>query len=358
MLSYAIDADDAEFDIYDDEASADPYEEIRKVLLPEYQHLSPEAIEQLLKQNLGENFSPEDAENFLRTLGQVGATVLPVAGTVVGTVFGGPVGGALGGALGSVAGNAIGSATAPRPPAQRPAPPPPPPRPRAAPAQPVARSVHQPVARQAPPPVARPVSPPIAQPVTRQAPPPMPSVRQPQPMMMPPPMTTQMSGTSAATQLLSAILQPQVLQALLAMAIGAPARQSISVGDVQVPVGAFANMLGVLGSQAVQQNPTPASPATSATPDTPPDGGESIPAYLMDASGNLMADPAVPEARAMTLFNRLQQANREQLASEGSERRNPLRHQQTLQAQMDEMYDALELADMYGDADYDDWEGC
>ncbi|PSB58781.1 hypothetical protein C7B61_19140, partial [filamentous cyanobacterium CCP1] len=84
-----IDADDAEFDFFDDEAITDPYEEIRKILLTEYQNLSPEAIEDLLKQNLGEDFSPEDAENFLRTLGQVGAAVLPVAGTVVGTAIGG-----------------------------------------------------------------------------------------------------------------------------------------------------------------------------------------------------------------------------------------------------------------------------
>jgi len=79
MPIYAIDADDTEFALYDDEAIADSYQELRKVLLPEYQDLPPEAVEQVLKQNLGEDFSPEDAESFLRSLGQIGAAVLPIA---------------------------------------------------------------------------------------------------------------------------------------------------------------------------------------------------------------------------------------------------------------------------------------
>ncbi|PSB14144.1 hypothetical protein C7B76_17285 [filamentous cyanobacterium CCP2] len=159
-------------------------------------------------------------------------------------------------------------------------------------------------------------------------------------------------AAGTATQLVSAILQPQVLQALLAMAIGSAARQEIQVGDVQVPTRAFANMLGVLGQQAAQQSSIadlPTSPTGS------PSMGESVPAYLLDGEGNLIADPAVPEARAIALFNLLQQTNQEQLAVETARPSAQLRYS-ARQNHLDEFYDALELTELYGE--YDIWEGC
>jgi len=260
------------------------------------------------------------------------------------------VGGALGGAVGSLAGNALGAATAPRPPAPRPAPrpAPAPSRPQAAPTRP-AQPVRQQTARPAPRPIA-----PVAQRVVA---PQYLGARQPQPRVVTRPQPAPLPGTGspAATQLVSAILQPQVLQALLAMAIGSAARQNVQVGDVQVPTGAFANMLGVLGNQAAQQSPTLDLPVS---PVTPPDAGESIPAYLMDSEGNLIADPVLPEARAMALFNLLQQSNQEQIAAETADQTEDFGYPPTWQNRLDELYDAMELAEMYGEADYDVWEGC
>ncbi|MBW4655835.1 MAG: hypothetical protein KME20_22760 [Kaiparowitsia implicata GSE-PSE-MK54-09C] len=335
MSAYVIDADDAELELWD-EAIAPDYSELRKLLCPEYQTLSSDALEHLLTENLGVAFSPEDAESFLRSLGQVGAAVLPVAGTVVGTAIGGPLGGALGGAAGSVAGQALGAATAPRPaapqPAAAPRPQPAPPRPQAAAPPPPRRAIAPPTAASPP----RSVAPPSRQP--RPATPTAPS--QPVPS----------SGSPAAAQLLSTISQPQVLQALLALALGSAARQTVQVGEVPVPTAAIANLLGVLGTQAAQQAPglDLAGTVTTST-------GGAIPAYLIDAEGYLIADPVLPEGRATALYTLLQQANQEARSADEFEEDET---EPGWSDHLDALYDALELADLYGEADCDGWEGC
>ncbi|HEY9889752.1 MAG TPA: hypothetical protein V6D02_15200, partial [Candidatus Obscuribacterales bacterium] len=105
------------------------YVEFRRLLAPDYQDLTSEELEALVHQAFGEDLSPEDIENFMKTLrsagrglAQVGRQIAPVAaqlaptlGTVIGTAAGGPLGAAVGGALGSVAGSALqGVAQPPR----------------------------------------------------------------------------------------------------------------------------------------------------------------------------------------------------------------------------------------------------
>ncbi|MCF2146263.1 hypothetical protein IQ276_007315 [Desmonostoc muscorum LEGE 12446] len=282
-----------------------PYEILRKSLAPKYQNLPPEDIEQILQDSFLRNVSPEDAEDFFRDLGrfvsspvvgQVASVALPIAGTVVGTAVGGPVGGALGGAIGSSAGKAIGSATASR-----------------------------------------------QSPTTTQSPTATPLQKPKQQVLQPP--RRQTSGASgAASQLIGLIFQPQVLQALLAMTMGSAGRQNIAVGGKEVPVAAFANLLGTLANQvAVEYNGASIY------------NGEDIPRYLTDSEGEFLVDPAVPEQRAAALLKLLQESYQEQLVEKVSQRKsNHTSRQQTLLMEIDEMYDALDLAELY--AGYETWE--
>lgn len=328
-----------------------PYEAVRSFLAPAYQNLPPETIEQILRQTFGETLDPEDAENFFKSLGKVASAALPVAGTVVGTAFGGPVGGAVGGALGSLAGNAVGAATAPRPQAPRPQAP----RPQAPRPQVPRPQMTQPRPPMAPRPASSPMpSQPVAQPVAQPVPQPI-----PQPVM--PPVQPGMSpmqptmATPAAPANMASIL-PQLMQFIAAALLGNAGRQSVSVGDLDVSMGAFANLLNGITNQAAIESNAMASHS------------EEFPRYLMDANGTLLADPAVPEQRAGVLLNLAQQANYEQFQiAEHRNRLNQLHRQRShqaeleqaaiAQAELDELY-SLELAQAYLDYDslYDDWQ--
>jgi hypothetical protein len=57
----------------------------------------------------------------------------------------------------------------------------------------------------------------------------------------------------AAGQLLSAMFQPQVQQALMAMLLGQLGTRTVPIGAAQVPVAAIPNMLGALASRAAAQ---------------------------------------------------------------------------------------------------------
>jgi hypothetical protein len=311
MTFYAVEGNYIDFELNED-FEEKPYEILREALEPKYRNLPPRDIERILQHSFLGSVSPEDAENFLRDLGrfatqaapvlsQVASVALPVVGTAVGTAFGGPVGGALGGALGSAAGGAIGSATAPRP-------------------------------RQT-------QTPPSPAPVYRPQPP-------RQPLQQQPAVQAQMLGVApaAAAQLLATLFQPQVLQALLAMTMGSAGRQTIPVRGNLVPLGAFANLIGTLVNQVEAEY-------NAATQET----GENIPQYLMDSNGEFIVDPAVAEQRAGLLMNLLQQANQENFAQEAVKRRDVGRYrQQSLLTEVDEMYDALELRELYTDLEF--WE--
>ena len=259
------------------------YPELREVLGSPYRNLPAQQIEALME---GFNLNAEDTENFLSTLGNIGKgivgalpQVLPVALPLVGTALGGPVGGMLGG----VAGQALGSFVGPRQPTQ--------------PAVP----------------------------------------QQPQMPSAPPQLSRQMPGGSpAAGQLLQTMFRPETLQALISMLMGQAGRQSIPVGNMQVPLGGFANLLGVLANQAAAEYDAASMRGY---------GGEALPRYLENYAGESYGDPAIPEHRAAALLELLAESNLEQdeavpyvpAARYQSYESNP---------ELDEMYDAMDLAEL------------
>lgn len=267
------------------------YPEVRRVLAAPYRNMSSEQIERLMESY---NVNAEDMEGFLSTLGNIGRSVvsalpqvLPAALPLVGTAIGGPVGGALGG----VAGQALGSMLGPRPPGG---------------AQPPAGQV------------------PIR-----------PGARPPLPAGMP-------GGSPAAGHLLQSIFSPQMLQGLVAMLMGQAGRQSIPVGNQQVPTAAFPNLLGVLANQAA------AEASAAAAQDI---GSEAVPRYLQNYAGEAIGDPAIPEHRAYALLELLQEAQAEQ--DEYYDNRGDSRESWYTVPEIDEAsLDEMELAELYGEYDF------
>ncbi|MBK9035863.1 MAG: hypothetical protein IPL61_32210 [Myxococcales bacterium] len=107
--------------------------------------------------------------------------------------------------------------------------------------------------------------------------------------------TTASVGNAAAIQLLAAILRPEVIQALGAMALGSSGAASVPVAGTPVPVAAFANMLGTLANQAAAQHhatlpPAAVAPAYSAGATAPRARAEALVALLADAADDDLAD--------------------------------------------------------------------
>ena len=261
------------------------YPEVRRVLAAPYRNMSAEQIERLMESY---NVNAEDMEGFLSTLGNIGRSVvsalpqvLPAALPLVGTAIGGPVGGAIGG----MAGQALGSVLGPRPPGGRPPLPP--------------------------------------------------GARPPLPAGIP-------GGSPAAGQLLQSIFSPQMLQGLVAMLMGQAGRQSIPVGNQQVPTSAFPNLLGVLANQAA------AEASAAAAQDV---GSEAVPRYLQNYAGEAIGDPAIPEHRAYALLELLQEAQAEQheyYDTRGESHESWYSVPEIDEASLDEM----ELAELYGEYDF------
>ncbi|WP_066370352.1 hypothetical protein [Herbidospora mongoliensis] len=105
-------------------------------------------------------------------------------------------------------------------------------------------------------------------------------------------------GSEAARMLVVLLENRSMLKSLLALAMGIEGRKSIG-GH---PVGAFANLLSTLASQA------------AADADELLRGGQEMPAYLRDAEDYLGVDPAVPADRARALYGALLDAENESLA--------------------------------------------
>lgn len=237
--------------------SAPSYEAVRGVLAYPYRNLPPRDLEAILG---NANISAEDMENFLQTLGNIGRSVvgalpqvLPTVLPVVGTALGGPLGGAAGAALGGVVGSLLGPGQQQQGP--RPAPQPQQQGPRPAPQQP------------------------SAPPLLGGAPP-------------------------AASQLLTTLLRPETLQALISMLMGPAGRSTIPVGNTPVPVGAFTNLLGVLANNAAAEHDALVAASSTAA-------GQGVPRYLENYAGEVQGDPALPEYRAEVLLNILQEAELE-----------------------------------------------
>ena len=107
-----------------------------------------------------------------------------------------------------------------------------------------------------------------------------------------PPGAAAAAPTNPAGVLLGLVQRPEVIQSLMSMALGSAGRKDIPVGGTNVPVSAFANLIGMLGAKAFGQSEALAEPS------------ESLPPYLY-REGKLQADPADPAERAAVLLERL-----------------------------------------------------
>jgi hypothetical protein len=279
------------------------YPEVRKFLAPQYRHLPGEYIEQIIAQNFGEDVNPEDIEgffsdigNFVKHAGQAAVkvlpSVLPVAGTVVGTAFGGPLGGALGSTLGGALGGALKQGQAPGG-AFKPA----------AALSGLAGGLLSGVAGKAIP-----------------------------------------GGNASAIQLLQTLTQPKVMQSIQAMALGQAGKQAIPVAGKQIPVSAFANLIGTLANQVAAEQHAFRE-------------GDGSSAYLLDSEGLPVVDPVSPEQRAAALLSLLQQESVQQKLDRSRRRTQsePLSEADYLERQdMDHYYDLQELAMLH--EDLTEWE--
>jgi hypothetical protein len=189
-------------------SEADPYEALRDVVHPELAKLPPEQLEAALRLH---GVDAEGLNDFLGAMSQVGTQVgqrLPSIGQ--GALQGasmGAVAGPYGALLGALGGAVAGGLTAPpRSTAPQPAP------------------VAQPAVPAAAPAPAAPTVP-----------------------------TAAAGGSAAAAQLLGLLAEPQVMQALIAMALGGAGARTVPVAGANVPVAAVPGALSVLASQAAAE---------------------------------------------------------------------------------------------------------
>jgi hypothetical protein len=108
----------------------------------------------------------------------------------------------------------------------------------------------------------------------------------------------------AGSGLLALLGRPEMRQALGAMGLGRLGASSVPVGGggTQVPLGAFANLLGSFAQSAADEQMAYS------------DGGEDKVAYLLDDAGEWAVDPAEPRERAMRLAQLLDAAQDEREA--------------------------------------------
>lgn len=269
------------------------YPELRKVLGGPYRGMPAQQIESMLEDY---NVNAEDMESFLSTLGDIGRgvvralpQVLPAALPIAGTVLGGPLGGMLGG----MAGQALGSALGPRP------------------AAPPLPGAPQPAGGQAPAPGG----------------------------YMPAPMP---GGSPAAGQLLQTMFRPETLQALISMLMGQVGRQSVPVGNTQVPLGGFPNLLGVLANQAAAEYDAASAHGY---------GSETLPRYLENYAGESYGDPSVPEHRAAALLELFRESDVEHDEAAPS---MPVSSYESYESdpELDEIYDAMDLAELNAEYEF------
>lgn len=141
-------------------------------------------------------------------------------------------------------------------------------------------------------------------------------------------------GGGAAGQLTSLLGRPEVQQALMALIMGAAGRRTVPVGGAQTPVPttAIAGLLQNLSAQAVSEAAAWA------------DGAESDLAYMADAHGEFVGDPAEDDDRAARVWDLLNHAQLERLASFAMQAREPQGRRGV--AQMSNDWRALLTADM------------
>jgi hypothetical protein len=267
------------FSEYDE--SNDPYYATRQFLAPQYSTLPVEDIETILESAFPD-MSPEEAENFFRNIGRTFSNVgreigRRAPGILSGAVQGATTGAALGpwGILGgALAGGALGGATYKPQPGQRPS------------AAGIAGQVGQAAlggllgGRGG------------AAGMVGQ--------------MGQAALGSLLGGRGPASQQLLAMLaQPQTLQAVMSPLFGAAGRQAVQAGGRTLPVSSILSTLGTLATRAAEEYETAEA--------------EGEAAYLTDAEGQYVVDPANPDARAAYILNALHTANEAFFAGEYDE---------------------------------------
>jgi hypothetical protein len=121
----------------------------------------------------------------------------------------------------------------------------------------------------------------------------------------------------------------------MGMLMGNAGRPTVPVRNTAVPVEAFTNLIGVLANQATTEYQAMTA------------GREAIvPRYLMNAEGEFVVDPAVPEQRAGRLLELIGEAARQEALT--GRRAAGRFHAETVQELRDEEnYYLLELAEIY-----------
>lgn len=208
--------------------AADVYETLRSAMRPDYGDASTADLADALDNVLGE-MSAAEAFNFAQALNGMGRGVtqaladptvggivraaLPIAGGAAGTVIGGPVGTAIGSSLGTAAARALPGGPA------------------------ATRAAVAPSGV----PQLRPSGVPVPATSRLTAPPPVPG-----PQAQVAPAAPVAGGSAAAAQGLVLTQQPDVLKALLSLALGQHGARTVN----GVPVAAIAGMLGSVFGQA------------------------------------------------------------------------------------------------------------
>jgi hypothetical protein len=208
---------------------------LRSTLHERYAEASDEGIEDALA-NVLDCMSPAEALNFTSALNRIGKgasqlisdpafasiaqTALPVLGGAAGTLIGGPAGTALGGKLGSMAASALPAPRAPAPAAAQ--------RSAAASSPGIPASATQPATAA------------TSAPAT-------PLAGVPRQLGTPPAVA---SGSAAAAQGLVLTQQPEVLQSLLATALGQHGRQTVSGVPVAQILGLLTQVFGKAAADA------------------------------------------------------------------------------------------------------------
>jgi hypothetical protein len=108
-------------------------------------------------------------------------------------------------------------------------------------------------------------------------------------------------GSTAATKALVLSQQPDVLAALLALALGQPGRAAVN----GIPPAAMMNTLSTMFARAADD-----ADELLAAEDGPP-------AYFLDAEGSLAIDPAAPGERADAVYAALIGRENQYLAEAG-----------------------------------------
>lgn len=97
---------------------------------------------------------------------------------------------------------------------------------------------------------------------------------------------------AAAVQLLGALLRPETMQALGALALGRAGAPSVPVLGTRVPVTAFANLLATLATQAAARHHQTVFPARTARTHLPDRPGVAAPETRAEALLALLAEAA------------------------------------------------------------------